>query len=97
MPITKTPAFQTSDGNTYASLAIAQRAEMLKLCTTASLTDEQTNPVLQVIFDHLDEVKAILSCTGRKPRKMNGAKKRRTVLKPDKHGVVDLEKAQVSK
>lgn len=90
MPITKTPAFMTSDGNTYQTLEIAQRAELLKLPTSpdnrdGSVSDELANPVLHVLFANLDAVKEILRATGRRARgkaKGNGAaRKRKTAVK----------------
>lgn len=82
--ITKTQAFQTTDGNTYATLEIAQRAEILKLLTTVpeAVSDAQLqfiNRMLDTLFSHLDDVKEILRCTGRKARKSkgNGATRKR--------------------
>lgn len=82
--IEKTPSFKTSDGNVYATLEIAQRAELLKLLTSPvnGITDEKANPILQVLFDNLDTVRAILSCTGRRQRKAKGngaTRKRKTI------------------
>lgn len=89
--IEKTPSFKTSDGNVYATLEIAQRAEMLKLLTPEGTTDisdtrlQQINTVLDAIFGRLGDVKEILRCTGRKARKSkNGAtRKRKTVVKSE--------------
>lgn len=81
--ITKTPAFQTSDGNTFATLEIAQRAELLRLLTTEDtehngVGEEMANRVLHVLFMRLDDVKQILSCTGRRQRKSkNGTTRKR--------------------
>lgn len=82
--IQKTTAFQISDGNTYATLEIAQRAELLKLLTPADPSDdalEDLNRVLDALFARLDDVKQILSCTGRRQRKSkgNGAARKRKV------------------
>lgn len=91
--IEKTPSFKTSDGNVYATLEIAQRAELLKLLTTPDSTDTElrnVNIALDTLFGCLDEVKAILGCTGRKPRtarKDNGkSRKRKTPAVADKEG-----------
>lgn len=80
MPITKTPAFQTSDGQTWPTLALAQRAELTKLLTPEDVSDNgliYLNTALDAIFKNLETVKAILGATGRRPRKANGAKKPR--------------------
>lgn len=87
--ITKTPAFQTSDGNTYQTLEIAQRAEMLKLLMPADASDgfiQETNRFLDRLFSELDGVKDILRASGRKPRaKKNGAvRKRKTAVEAAK-------------
>jgi hypothetical protein len=84
--ITKTPAYQTSDGNTYPTLEIAQRAELLKLLRDGDdeqtgISEVQANPILHVLFNRLDEVKEILRATGRKSRKKaNGAKRTRKAV-----------------
>lgn len=90
--ITKTPAYTLPDGNSYPTMLIAQRAAMLRLvmadnrmddCKNA-VNEEMANPVLDRIFQHLDAVKSILSCTGRRPRKAKGngaTRKRKTVVK----------------
>lgn len=89
--ITKTPAFQTSDGNTFATLEIAQRAELLRLLTTEDtehngVGEEMANRVLHVLFMRLDDVKEILRATGRRQRKAkgNGATRKRTRTLLDK-------------
>lgn len=81
--ITKTPAFRLPDGNSYATIEIAQRAALLKLLTSeqgekTGVGEQMANGVLQIIFERLDAVKQILKCTGRKPRKAKGNGRPRT-------------------
>lgn len=82
--IEKTPAFKIHNGNTYASLEIAQRASLLNLLTSpdnedGSVSEELANQVLHVLFTNLDAVKNILRATGRRSRKAkgNGAARKR--------------------
>lgn len=76
--ITKSQAYQTSDGQTHATLELAQRAELFALLAPAtSLTDAQNETLVSAVFANAPAIVAILNSTGRKPRK-KGAKKSAT-------------------
>lgn len=88
--ITKCPAFMLPDGNSYPTMQIAQRAAMLKLVSPADMSDAELkfiNVVLDEMFHRIDDVRAILGATGRKPRKSKGngaTRKRKTAVEAAK-------------
>lgn len=79
MAITKTQAFQISDGSTYSSLELAQRAELYQLLEGDPPTPESTAKICAIVYANGAAICEILRATGRKARaaKGNGATRRK--------------------
>ena len=75
--IVKTKAFTTSDGTTHATLELAQLWELTKKLTDHQTEEKHAAQIAGRMIESRDEFVAILCATGRKPRKMNGPKKRK--------------------
>jgi hypothetical protein len=75
MNIIKTPAYQTEDGTTHASIEAAQTHALGLLVATAPITGS----VADFILSNKDTIISVLTSTGRRPRRKNKTPKAKAV------------------